>query len=406
MLRTFHFTKKATLAFLALQLLLGAAWAQTETVLYSFTGTNGDGINPYAALVFDAQGNMYGTTFLGGASCGQVFPTCGTVFKLTPSGQETVLYSFTGHNADGADPSSNLIFDSQGNLYGTTYYGGAGAGGGCVTYGCGTVYKLTPSGQETVLYSFNGEADGWDPLSGLVFDSLGNLYGTTFYGGNFGGNCGGGGCGTVFELTPSGQEIVLHSFTGGEDGANPVAGLVFDSQGNLYGTTANGGGFASGVVFKLTPSGQETILHHFHNGADGGLLHAGLIIGSHGNLYGGTLTGGTLGVGNVFQMTTSGKEHVLYNFAGGNDGQGSNELVFDQQGNLYGTNTLGGTFGAGTVFKVTPAGQETVLYSFSGVSDGGNPGYVGLILDAAGNLYGTTQFGGAFGNGTVFKVTP
>ncbi len=181
LLRTFSLTRSATLAFLALQLLLGAAWAQTETVLYSFTGTNGDGINPYAALVFDSQGNLYGTTFLGGASCGQVFPTCGTVFKVTPSGQETVLYSFTGQHIDGADPASRLIFDSQGNLYGTTVYGGAGTGPSCVGFGCGTVFKLTPSGQETVLYSFNGGVDGWNPYSGLIFDSLGNLYGTTYY---------------------------------------------------------------------------------------------------------------------------------------------------------------------------------------------------------------------------------
>jgi uncharacterized repeat protein (TIGR03803 family) len=181
---------------------------------------------------------------------------------------------------------------------------------------------------------------------------------------------------------------------------------VFDSQGNLYGTTTFGGGFASGVVFKLTPSGQETILHHFRNSTDGGLLHAGIILGVHGNLYGGTLTGGTSGFGGVFQMTPAGVEHVLHNFTGGSDGEGSNQLVFDQHGNLYGTNTLGGSSGASTVFKVTPAGQETVLYTFTGGGDGGNPWYVGLILDGSGNLYGTTQTGGAFGNGTVFKVTP
>ncbi len=325
----------------------------TETVLHSFTGSPSDGANPFAGLIAHAAGNLYGTTALGGAS------DDGTVFKLTPSGTETVLYSFTGSPSDGAIPTAGLIADPAGNLFSTTHVGGAS--------GDGTVFKLTRSGTETVLHSFTGGGDGAVPIAGLIADAAGNLYGTTFTGGGSG--CGGSGCGTVFKLTRSGTESVLHSFTGSfGDGAGPDAGLIADAAGNLYGTTEFGGGSIGcrstigngcGTVFKLTPSGTETVLYSFTGGGDGAEPFAGLIA--------------------------------------------------DAAGNFYGTTSQGGASNDGTVFKLTPSGTETVLHSFTDGSDGGFP-LAGLITDAAGNLYGTTSQGGGgsgcgdSGCGTVFEI--
>ena len=234
--------------------------AGKETVLYSFTGTGGDGAVPEAGLVQDAQGNLYGTTVDGGAF-GQ-----GTVFKLDTTGKETVLYSFTGY--DGSGPEAGLVLDAQGNLYGTTKYGGNLA---CYApYGCGTVFKLDTTGKETVLYSFTGTGtgDGEAPEAGLVLDTKGNLYGTTPYGGTNGGASNGG---TVFKVDTTGKETVLYSFagTGAGDGQNPEAGLVLDAQGNLYGTTYFGGANAGGTVFKVDTTGKETVLHSF-TGTGGG----------------------------------------------------------------------------------------------------------------------------------------
>jgi uncharacterized repeat protein (TIGR03803 family) len=393
-----------------------------ETVLYSFTGTNGDGAFPVAGLTLDTAGNLYGTTENGG----QCVSGCGTVFKIDPSGKETVLYSFTGMNGDGRDPVAGVIIDNAGNLYGTTKEGGSTQ---CAdTFGCGTVFKLDPSGHETVLYSFTGmNGDGANPVAGLTFDTAGNLYGTT----ENGGQCVSG-CGTVFKLDPSGKETVLYSFTGmNGDGANPVAGLNLDTAGNLYGTTENGGQCVSGcgTVFKIDPSGYETVLYGFTGmNGDGANPAAGLIVDSAGNLYGTTLGGGSASGGTMFKLDPSGHETVLYSFTGTN-GDGANPaagLIMDSAGNSYGTTQFGGVTscyasfgsppGCGTVFKVDPSGHETVLYSFTGTNgDGANPA-AGLIMDSAGNSYGTTQFGGVTscyayfganpGCGTVFKVDP
>jgi uncharacterized repeat protein (TIGR03803 family) len=410
-----------------------------ETVLYSFTDTNGDGANPVAGLIMDSAGNLYGTTELGGSA----LYLGGTVFKLDPSGKETVLYSFTGANGDGAIPVAGLIMDSAGNLYGTTEYGGSGSCSG-FSSGCGTVFKLDPSEKETVLYSFTStNGDGANPAAGVIMDGADNLYGTTGHGGiTSSSSClSVSGCGTVFKLDPSGKETVLYSFTGTNgDGANPAAGVIMDSAGNLYGTAENGGQssaqcpgyveadvlFGCGTVFKLDPSGKETVLYSFTGtNGDGANPAAGLIMGSAGNLYGTTLVGGSAGGGTVFKLDSSSHETVFYSFTLTN-GDGANPeagLIVDKAGNFYGTTALGGLTGncppnfniyravptpagCGTVFKLDPSGKQAVLYSFTRTNgDGANPA-AGLIMDSAGNLYGTTAEGGSAGGGAAFKLNP
>jgi len=263
------------------------------------------------------------------------------------------------------------------------------------------VFKLNGNGKEKVLYSFTGGADGADPQAGLVRDSSGNLYGTAFYGGAYG-------WGVVFKVDTTGAETVLYSFTGGSDGGEPLAGLLRDSAGNLYGTTY-GGAYGWGVVFMLDPTGAETVLYSFTYGAN---PYAGLVRDSAGNLYGTTEAGGAYGLGAVFKVKENSKEKILYSFTGGADGTDPRGgLVRDSASNLYGTTWQGGAYGWGVVFKVDSTGKETVLYTFTGGADGGNPA-AGLLRDSAGNLYGTTYFGGvvsdacSMGCGVVFKITP
>lgn len=373
-------TALAALAALGLAVIsVPAAKGQSFSVLYSFKGSP-DGAAPYAGVIMDKAGNLYGTTEVGGVSNG-------TVFKLDSSGNETLLHSFT-NSPDGSGPFAALIMDTAGNLYGTTYYGGV-----C----CGIVFKLDTSSNETVLHSFTGGSDGGGPLAGLIMDAAGNLYGTTFGGGAFGN-------GTVFKLDPSGNETVLYSFTGGSDGSFPSAALIMDAIGNLYGTTAGGGSagsactLACGTVFKLDTSGNETVLHSFTGGTDGSDPTAGLIMDAAGNLYGTTFTGGLGGIyGTVFKLDSSGNETVLHRFTGGSDGASpAGALVMDAAGNLYGTTSDLNVQTAGhngTVFKLDPSGNETVLYSFTGGSDGKYPFYGSLVMDTAGNLYGTTSGG-------------
>jgi uncharacterized repeat protein (TIGR03803 family) len=404
-------------AGLALALVLGVnatpsaqAQAYKESILYTFTDTT-DGASPCAGLIRDRAGNLYGSTHDGGAY-GQ-----GTVFKVDASGKGTVLYSFTGY-PDGAHPQAVLFRGRAGNLYGTTtYYGGAGL--------WGSVFELDTTGEETVLYSFNGGIDGGYPDGGLVRDQAGNLYGTTVDGGE-GSGCYYGGCGTVFKVDPSGKETVLYSFTAGTEGEYPVEGLVRDAVGNLYGityqggnSTCNNGGIGSGcgTVFELDKTGKLTVLHNFTGGIDGAYPSARLIRDARGNLYGTTIEGGRgckpYGCGTVFQVDPSGKETVLYAFTSGMDGGGGvSSLVRDAKGNLYGTSGAGGAYGQGMVFKLDTTGKKTVLYRFTGRTDGGSP--VGpLVRDKAGNLYGATTYGGAYGCGvysagcgTVFKLVP
>jgi uncharacterized repeat protein (TIGR03803 family) len=381
--------------------------AQTFTVLYSFAGYPTDGAGPGAGLLMDASGNLYGTTSFGGkvngAHCGSSgYIGCGTVFKLDTSGVESVLHNFTG--ADGTTPRANLIMDANGSLYGTTAFGGnlQDCGGNGLT-GCGVVFRLSGE-KDTVLHRFTGGADGASPQAGLVMDASGALYGTALEGGSVGG-------GVVFKLVGK-KETVLHSFTGGKDGDGPASGLLLDATGNLYGTDVAGGDTdcdypdGCGVVFKL--SGRHlSVLHSFKGTPDGAEPIAGVIMDPAGNLYGTTNDGGTQGnLGTVFEVTQAGKESVVYRFRLEQNGFSPGGLVRDEQGNLYGTTGEGGLYGYGVVYEITAARKEKILYNFCSpreCTDGAFPN--DLIMDAQGNLYGTTFDGGTLGYGTIFKIT-
>jgi uncharacterized repeat protein (TIGR03803 family) len=410
----------AVLVILAAMVFVTSANAATEKVLHSFNTTGNGGSVPYSSLIFDAAGNLYGTAQIGGAH------SQGTVFELMPQtgGAWTVkvLHSFNENGIDGGVPYAGVIFDTAGNLYGTTSAGGA--------FGGGTVFELTPtvSGawMEKILHSFNTTAgkDGYTPFGGLIFDSAGNLYGTTAAGGA---NIHDG---TVFELSPKvgggWTEKILHSFNdNGTDGFSPFASLVFDRAGNLYGTTDQGGtpqgsDLAFGTVFELKPEvaghWAEKVLHTFvENGTDGNAPQASLILDADGNLYGTTYLGGAFGLGTVFELTPEAgavwTETVLHSFQqNGTDGWSPYANLILDGGNLYGTTTQGGTVGVGAVFELTPAGggvwTESLPYSFVQNGSAGTNPWGGLILDTAGNLYGTTVAGGAFGGGTVFELKP
>ncbi len=466
-------------------------------VLYSFTG-GADGSGPTAGVIVDARGNLYGTTYYGGGQPNSL----GVVYKLSPSGQETVLYTFKGDNGlgglDGANPYAGLTADRAGNLYGTTQNGGAGGGNPLAD---GVVYKLSPSGQETLLFSFGtngtGPAGGGgvildaagniyatggrvvfklDPTgkftkladvyqtlflsgpnrdeagnlyfvaqpylqgtwpngavlkldsggklsvlykfegagtqagstppvgsglalsAGVSLDSAGNLYGTSPYAGS---------AGIVYEIEAGGTVRRLHDFLPASGGTYPWSGLTLDSAGNLYGTTGWGGGPTdAGVVYKLSPSGKETVLYAFKGtrsggSADGAGPETGVVLDKTGNIYGTTVVGGLANAGVVYKLTPSGQESILHSFTGGADGGGPTGITLDAAGNLYGT-TYGGNAGRGVVFKLDTAGDFSVLYSFTGLADGSNP--EGVVADLAGNLYGTTHYGGNPGAGVIFKI--
>lgn len=304
-----------------------------------------------------------------------------------------VLYSFGGA-ADGGDPYATLIRDSAGNLYSTGGYGG--------TYFAGVVYKVDPKGNETVLYNFSGGADGGYPESPVIRDQQGNLYGTTTQGGS-------AGQGVVFKLDTSGNETILHNFTGGSDGSTPAGGLMRDKAGNLYGV-AGGGTYNDGVIYKIDTNGEETILHTFTGATDDGKYptYTTMIMDAHGNLYGVTQEGGSAGDGILYRLGKAGKLTILHNFAGGT-ADGCNAMgvpLMDKSGNFYGVTGSCGSSDFGTVWKLNKSGKETLLHSFaSGSSDGQYP-LSGVVMDSAGNLYGTTETGGASGLGVVYKVTP
>lgn len=376
---------------LSAMLLLTVAHGQTETVLHSFANDGRDGYTPYADVVV-VNGNIYGTTFRGG-----LFGV-GTVYKITRSGTAVILNSFSADGADGINPyGASVVRDKAGNFYGATYQGGA--------FGNGTVFKLDPAGNETVLHSFKVDGiDGYLPNPGLVIDAVGNLYGTTYAGGTFG-------FGTVFKLTASGIESVLHSFDG-TDGCNPVdAGVVLKGKTAMYGVTSQCGAGGVGTVFRLTQSGVLTVLHHFAaDGVDGNLPNAGLVLDKKtGDLYGTTYKGGAFNNGTVYRITMSGTLSILHSFAA-NGTDGANPMArvaFDAAtGNLYGTTVAGGTHNLGTVFKLTPDGTETILHNFvaDGI-DGCQPYFSGVVLKN-GSLYGATAGCGAFSGGTVYKIVP
>lgn len=481
------------------------------TVLYRFKG-NRDGELPDSGVVLDQAGNVYGTTSLGGdptclvnetlVGCGTVYelaPTsdghwkhsvinrpgvgdgtgpsgliadgfgslygamaqspnggCGMVYQLTPTAQagwtERILYQFKCGTGDGTMPLSSLTLDSAGNLYGTTAEGGNLSS--CNHFGCGTVFQLSPSSggawTETVLYRFTGKADGNSPAGGLLFDTAGNLYGTTEYGG--GGRCQDSngypiGCGAVYELSPTPQgkwkERSLHTFTdASNDGAFPSSALILDQAGNLYGTTAEGGNgpceddagnLGCGMAFELSPSAggvwTETVIYNFSAGYADPSYSNGLTMNAQGNLFGTTPGGGAstycpYGCGTVYELVPSSGgwiATVLYNF-GGSEADGNLPLgtvAFDESGNLYGaTNEGGGSLSCvncGTVFQLAPASgggwTESVLHSFNGPYGDGQGPLTGVILNAAGNIYGTTHNGGVddglyTNGGTVFEISP
>ena len=312
-----------------------------ESVIYSFAGGS-DGAVPSDGLLLDAEGNLYGVTSVGGDS------DMGTVFKVAPDGTESILYSFAGGSEDGATPNGDLIADAEGNLSGTTFSGGIGDCSG----GCGTVFKVTPDGQESILYAFTGAPprEGASPAAGLIADAEGNLYGTTYGGGKPG--CGQPtGCGTIFKVTPDGQESMLHVFEGGRAG-HPNDRLLLDAQGNFYGTSYNGG-VKFGAVWKVSPDGTETVLYSFQHHADGVGVSPGLIADSEGNFYGATLYGGENAAGVVYRLSPEGRFATLYNFPDGDYGDyTAGRLIIDRQGNLIGTTRSGGDSDKGTIFEV------------------------------------------------------
>jgi uncharacterized repeat protein (TIGR03803 family) len=401
------------LVFIVATMTTPAAHAQTYTVLHNFTG-HGDGSEPYAGLTMDRAGNFYGTTVYGGnlANCED---GCGVVFKLAQQGAGWVLstiYTFQG-GADGVAPFSGVTIGPDGSLYGTTYQGGMLSG--CIGVGCGTVYKLTPPATicqsvscpwtKTVLHEFTG-ADGDQPVYGnLTFDGAGNLYGTTEAGGAHD-------QGTVYELTPSNggwTESVLWSFTGGDDGDQPSAGVIVDSAGNLYGTTFMGGAYQAGIVYELSPSGlgwTERTLLSLDGSYQGDEPIGGVAMDQHGNLYGTARLGGTSGGGTAFQLTPSGGAwtyHLMQAFPG-IEGPFDTPTL-DAAGNVYVTCTWTG--GWGSLFELTPLDggwNSNLLYSFT--FGGGSVPVGSVLLDANGNIYGTASSGGGDGKGVVFEITP
>jgi uncharacterized repeat protein (TIGR03803 family) len=347
--------------FFMLGFAIGTAQAQTFTVLYSFGG-GADGANPLAGLTLDAQGNLYGTTYYGGyvdpAMC---YYGCGTAFKLDTMGKKTNLYTFTG--LDGANPAAALTMDAHGNLYGTTEFGGRA----CSEGGCGTIFRLSPQGHEVVVHSFNGR-DGGAPAAELRINPDGNAYGTTTLGGDLKCSKPPEGCGTVFKVDRTGNYEVLHSFhRGTSDGHFPFGAAILHSGQNIYVTTADGGRHGFGTIFELGKTGTELRHYSFTGGTDGASPYAGLTADSEGNFYGTTYEGGDMSC------------------------------------------AMGNNRGCGVVFKIDQKGNETVLHSFGGSPDGYQP-LAPLVRDSAGNLYGTTYYGGIFGSGcgfgcgTVFKI--
>ncbi len=374
-------------ACVATSALMAPATAKEKT-LYAFTNGT-DGAYPFAGLVSDQKGNLYGAASSGGAG-GQ-----GTIFRIAPDGTFAVLYSFAGGN-DGASPLAAPILDGKGNLYGVTEQGG----GAC---NCGAVYKLTPKGQETVLHGFTGQPDGFDPFAPLAMDKHGNLYGTTLDGGTY--------YGAVYEVAASGAESILYAFAGDADGDSPYPGVAPEKHGNLLGSTSFGGTHGFGTVFQLAPGGTKTVLYNFAGSSDAASPSSTPLRDAKGDIYGLTrFGGGSCNCGALYKLDRKGAETLPHSFAGGTDGFSPGYgLTSDASGDLYGVTTEGGTtncdgYGCGTVFEVTAAGKETIRYAFQGAADGSTP-YYAPILDAKGDLFGTAEYDGADGFGTVYEVT-
>ena len=388
-----------TLAFAVLFLASTSQPAQSQTykVIYNFTAQGTDGATPYSGPILDEQGNLYGTTYLGG-SLGS-----GTVYRLSPNGSgwtHTTLYNLKGQT-DGAGPAFGSLVKASGRfLFGTTEGGGY----------FGTAFAVCACPQrEYVIHSFGKGKDGAQPIGGLVLDRSGNLYGTTSEFGAYG-------FGNVFELTPSGNtvtETILYSFVGGNDPINPAAGVTLDARGDLYGTASLGGAFGYGAVYKLSRSGstwKETVLYNFQNGDDGANPVGGVILDKAGNIYGTTFDGGVNGGGTVWEMSPSASGwtfNTIYSFVGLYGGP-YNKLTFDANGTLYGFTNADGANGLGSIFKLTPGSSGwtyTDLHDFAGGTDGLLP-YGSVAVDANGNIFGTASVGGTNNQGLVFEITP
>jgi len=382
-------TACSTCSALALALTLSvlavtATQAQTYSVVYRFTGTNGDGSNPLGGVMTDSSGNIYGFTPSGGSGYG-------TVYRVDTAGNETILHAF--NLTDGSGPQGSPVMDSAGNIYGVT-----GAGGGL---GNGTVFKLDTSKNLTVLYNMDAQS-----RAGLIIDSAGNLYGTSYLGGV-------NGLGSVFKIDTAGNETTLHSFDDFDPvtpgGILPVTRLTLDAAGNLYGTTQDGGANGYGTVFKLDTNGNNYVQLHDFTSTDGAYPSGSVTLDAAGNIYGTTLDGGVNDVGVVFKIDTTSALTVLHSFAITDGAHPVGDLARDSGGSLYGTaEDNGGTpLGAvqGAVFKLDTAGNLTILHGFTNYPDGAQPS-AGVFIDLAGNLYGTTTWGGTLppGNGTVFKI--
>jgi uncharacterized repeat protein (TIGR03803 family) len=402
-----------------------AVQAQTFTVLHSFSGP--DGANPAAGLILDGAGDLYGTTEFGGNMACTIQYGCGTVFKLAHTGSGWVLdqlYKFSG--SDGDYPEARVIFGADGTLYGTTYGGGSGGGG--------TLFNLRPRPTvcrsvscpwiEAVLFPFDF-GTGYSPQGDITFDAAGNIYGTAPQGGMLH-NCNSQGCGVAYELTQSGgvwTEDILYNFVGGNEGSNPNSGVIFDQAGNLYGTAVADlyGGSSNGLVFELSPSGSawtQTVLYRFPGGEDGRNPFAGLVFDPAGNLFGATSFDGSGNGGTVYELSPSAggwNFNLLYSLSGGSDPEGPYAtLVRGSAGNLYGTTLQDGAYGYGSVFRLSPSNGSwtyTSLHDFTHTSDGAYP-YGGLVLDTNGNIFGTAWGAGntgsecAAGCGVIFEVTP
>jgi len=370
------------------------AQAQHENVIYNFSGGI-DGSHPFSVIRDASTGVMYGTTIDGG--CGGY----GVVFKASPGGTSTVIHCFAGL-WDGAVPLAGVVRDSAGALYGTATEGGS-YDYYCPEYGCGVVFKVNPDPpfDYTILHTFHGGNDGIAP-NAIMIDNAGNLFGTAFAGGALG-------WGSVFKIDTASKFSVLYTFTGGPDGGGPVQGLAEDAAGNLYGLTGFGGSYNAGVIFKISGT-TETVIHTFTGGSDGGFTRGSdghPILDPAGNLYGATTVGGNLadcggiGCGLIFRLSPSGDYTVLHNFTGGGDGAEPNSsLLRTPAGVIYGTSQS-------VAYKLAPSGNLAVLHDFvGGTADGIYPNG-GLVMDSAGTLYGSTGSGGTGccnGAGVIFKI--
>lgn len=388
------------IVFLSAVIVANAA-AYKESTLYNFGVMQGDGTYPEGTPVMDSAGNFYGVTYEGGA-----YQYYGTVYKMDSSGNESILHSFD--NTDGANPDCTLTIDSAGNLYGTTNAGGITST--LNPQGMGVVFKVSAAGTFSVLYEFGASSsDGNTPYGQLALDSAGNLYGTTSLGG---GNCkvyGSSGCGTVFKLTPKGVETILYRFTGGNDGYQPFSNIVRDSAGNLYGTASAGGAHLGGVLFKLSPQNKLTVVHAFcsQTDCDDGGNPRNIFRTSAGTIYGATPAGGPYGRGIAFKINSKGVETVLHTFCPGGPtgkcGDGQAPLIGMLSGSaLYGTTSLGGNkYGNGTAFSLSTSGSFSVLFDFGNTNVGTDA--KGLTMDNSGNLFGVSMNGGEV-SGTFFEL--